>query len=60
VVGMILYALDLALCLVLQDWISSAVHGYVLWRLWGGFSACNEYLKLEQMVAPGLSVVNTK
>lgn len=42
IVGMALYAADLIIVLVFQDWLAAAVHGYVLYSLFRGFSACRE------------------
>ena len=37
--GMILYALDAVIFLLVQDWVGLAFHGLVLFFLWGGYMA---------------------
>jgi hypothetical protein len=39
ILGMILYALDAVLTLMFSDWLGAAVHGWVLFRLFTGFTA---------------------
>jgi len=56
--GMIAYTLDGALLLLFGAWIEGLVHAYALWRLWDGYSACSELVKLDQSAQPGLSQVN--
>ena len=40
IVGMVLFAIDTLLMLLFQDWISLAVHGFVLFCLFRGMQAC--------------------
>jgi riboflavin transporter FmnP len=42
ITGMALYAADALVVLVLQQWIMILFHGYVFFRLYRGFSSCNE------------------
>ena len=42
IVGGILYLLDAGLCLLFQDYISVAVHAYVLFRIFQGLSKVND------------------
>ncbi|MFN7931350.1 MAG: hypothetical protein U0Y68_26155 [Blastocatellia bacterium] len=46
-VGMVIYALDALLLLLFQDWISAAVHGYVLYRMFAAVSAVKQLAALE-------------
>jgi hypothetical protein len=39
VCGMILYALDGGIFLLVQDWVGLGFHGLVLFFLWGGYTA---------------------
>ena len=45
--GMALYVLDALLLLFLQDWLSAAVHGYVLYRMFSAVSAIQKLNALE-------------
>lgn len=38
--GMVLYALDGGLYVMMGDWVNVAFHGYFLWLLFRGFQAC--------------------
>ena len=42
IIGGILYLLDAGLCLLVQDYISVAVHAYVLFRIYQGLSKVND------------------
>lgn len=42
ITGMCLYVLDALLLLLLQAWFVIAFHGYVIYRLYQGYSACSE------------------
>jgi len=42
ILGGLLYLLDAGICLLVQDYISVAVHGYVLFRIYQGFSKVND------------------
>ncbi len=42
IVGMILYALDSLIALLGQDWLALGFHGFALFCLFRGFSACRE------------------
>lgn len=57
--GLIIYALDLVLCLIFQDWLFVLFHAWVIWQLIRGFKALSTILEFEQQVAPGLSSVRT-
>lgn len=48
ILGMIFYVLDTGIALLIQDWLMALFHGYVLYRLWIGFSSCR---KLEALGA---------
>ena len=53
--GMAAYALDGILLVLFGIWIDAAVHAYALYRMWQGYAASRELLKLEQAAQPGLS-----
>jgi hypothetical protein len=53
--GMTAYALDGLLLVLFGMWIDAAVHAYALYRMWLGYAASRELLKLEQAAQPGLS-----
>jgi hypothetical protein len=42
VVGMVLYGLDSLFALLVQDWLPLGFHGFALFCLFRGFSACRE------------------
>ena len=42
IIGMALYAADALVVLLLQQWIMILFHGFVFFRLYQGFSSCNE------------------
>ena len=42
ITGMALYAADALVVLFLQQWIMLLFHGFVFFRLYQGFSSCNE------------------
>ncbi len=54
IVGMIFYALDAALLLVGQDWLSVAFHAYALFRIFQGFQAAQRLgaLRARQSAYP--------
>ena len=47
IVGMILYALDGLLFLVMQDWLSIGFHAFALLGLYGGLKASNQLKQLQ-------------
>lgn len=47
IVGMVFYAIDGLLFLLVQDFLSLAFHGFALWCIFGGIKALNEYNRLE-------------
>jgi hypothetical protein len=51
VVGGILYLLDAGLCLFFQDYISAAVHAWVLFRIYQGFAKINDARPVQTAVA---------
>jgi len=51
-VGMILYALDGALFLLVQDWLSIGFHGFALFCIYGGFRAHRKLIETEPQPAP--------
>ena len=53
--GMTAYALDGLLLVLFGMWIDAAVHAYALYRMWQGYGASRELLKLEESAQPGLS-----
>ncbi len=42
ITGMALYAVDALPVLLIQAWLMLAFHGFVFYRLYNGFSSCNE------------------
>ena len=52
VVGMVLYALDGLLFLVVQDWVSIGFHGVALFYLFGGYTVLKELRKAEALAVP--------
>ncbi len=42
ITGMIFYAVDALLVLWIQAWLMLAFHGYIFYRLYEGFSSCND------------------
>jgi uncharacterized membrane protein len=51
ITGMVLFALDGVLSLVVQDWIGVVAHGVVLFFLFRGFQAGRELVSLEKTMA---------
>jgi hypothetical protein len=51
ITGMVLFALDGVLSLVVQDWIGVVAHGVVLVFLFRGFQAGRELVSLEKTMA---------
>ena len=51
IAGMVLFALDGVLSLVVQDWIGVVAHGVVLFFLFRGFSAGRDLVSLEKAMA---------
>jgi hypothetical protein len=51
VVGMLLYGLDALLSLVFKDFLGVAFHGWVLYRIYTGFSAVSELNELRPEAA---------
>ena len=49
IVGMILYALDSVLALLTQEWLPLGFHGFALFCLFRGFSACRELKATQAM-----------
>lgn len=47
-VGMVIYAVDTLLLLLISDWISAAVHGYVLYRMFAAVGAVKKLAAMEQ------------
>lgn len=43
VAGMVLYALDGLIFVLVQDWLEVFCHGYALLQMWGGLKASMEY-----------------
>ncbi len=52
IVGMVFYALDGALLLFAQDWLSVAFHAYALYRIFQGFQAAQELGRLRAQAVP--------
>jgi hypothetical protein len=48
ILGMVLYALDGAVILLWQDWLSIAFHGYGLFRMFGAFEAIGDLQTARQ------------
>lgn len=51
-VGMLLYAIDGAILVLIQDYLSAAFHAYVLFNLFQGAKALREMKALEAMGPP--------
>jgi hypothetical protein len=51
IVGMVLYALDGLIFLLVQDWLSIAFHCLALFYLFNGFKACGQLGKLDTLAA---------
>jgi hypothetical protein len=49
--GMTFYVLDAVILLLFQAWLMVAFHGFVLYRLWQGYSTCSELHAFEQSLA---------
>jgi hypothetical protein len=47
ILGMVLFALDALILLLVQDWIGVAFHAYALFSIFGGFQACRKFLDLQ-------------
>jgi hypothetical protein len=46
VTGMLLYALDAGIYVLVQDWLAVGFHGFALFFIFKGFTACREYRRL--------------
>ncbi len=55
VMGMVLYALDGAIFLLVADWLSVGFHAFALFCIFGGFKACRTLAAMEQQ-QPAASV----
>ena len=55
VVGMVLYALDGALFLMVGDWLSVAFHAFALFYIFSGFRACRTLAGMEQQPATSVA-----
>src|SRR5436309_14617188 len=53
--GMIVYALDGVLLLLLSMWLDAAVHAYALYMFWQGYAAARELVHMQQPHQPALS-----
>lgn len=51
VIGMIFYAIDAIIYLLVGSWLSVAFHGWALWNMWQGLQAINRLNALEKSVA---------
>lgn len=51
VVGMILYAADGLIFLVVKEWLSLGFHAFALYCIYVGFKACRELIQLEESEA---------
>lgn len=56
ITGMTLYAADVLVVLLLQQWLMLLFHGFVLFRLYQGFSSCNQLHAFARQVAPGAPI----
>jgi len=55
ITGMVLYALDLLLVVYIQIWLMLLFHGFVLFRLYQGFSSCKDLHAFDKSnTAPGI------
>ena len=48
VAGMIAYALDGLIFLLVRDWLAIAFHAYALFSIFGGYRACTKLSELEK------------
>ena len=55
VTGMVLYAVDAVLVIYLQAWLMLLVHGYVLFRLYQGYSSSRQHHAFDKRVGVGMS-----
>ena len=57
ITGMALYAADALVVLLLQQWIMILFHGFVFFRLYQGFSSCNELHAFDKRsLATGMAI----
>jgi hypothetical protein len=54
-VGMIVYAFDGAIFLLVQDWLSVGFHAFALFCIFAGFKANRALAELEQQPAPSVA-----
>ncbi|MFQ5608913.1 MAG: hypothetical protein ACE5F8_01425 [Woeseiaceae bacterium] len=47
ILGMIVYALDGLIFVLVQDWVSVGFHAFVLFMLWGGYGVTKEVLDFQ-------------
>ena len=52
--GMVVYALDALIFLLVQDWLSIAFHLFALWGLSRGISAIGKLRELEEAQVPAV------
>jgi hypothetical protein len=55
VFGMFFYALDGLVFLLFQDWLSIAFHGFALWGMFSGLTACWKLNAAERQAGSGLT-----
>ena len=48
ILGMILYALDGLLFLLIGDFLSLGFHAFALWGLYGGYEGCRKFKEIEK------------
>jgi hypothetical protein len=53
IAGMVLFALDGAIFLLVSDWIGVAFHAFVLYCLFKGWQACREWHQWKAGVTAG-------
>jgi hypothetical protein len=53
IVGLALFGLDTGLEFILKDWLGLAFHGYVLYRIYGGFSRVQMLKQMNEFTQVG-------
>ena len=54
-IGMVVYALDGALFLLVQDWLSIGFHAFALFCIFAGFKANRQLAELEEQAVPSVA-----
>jgi hypothetical protein len=56
ITGMVVYAVDGVLVLLVQAWLMLLFHGFVFFRLYQGFSSCNELHAFDKRPQTGSGI----